>query len=89
MVETYKIIHKKNNVNRETWFKLYDQEHGRVTRLAADPLNIRSQPSRLDLRKHFFTNRVVELWNSLPSEVKNARNVEQFKSKFDTHQKLL
>ena len=89
MVETYKIIHKKNNVKRETWFKLYDQEHNRVTRLAADPLNIRSQPSRLELRKHFFSNRVVELWNSLPSEVKNARNVVQFKSKFDNYQKLL
>ena len=32
------------------------------------------------LRDNFFSPRVVNLWNSLPGEVKNARNPKMFKN---------
>ena len=34
--------------------------------------------SRLDTRKHFFSQRVVNVWNSLPAEVVNAGSVNSF-----------
>ena len=40
---------------------------------------IMKQPSRLNLRKFSFSHRVVDDWNSLPSKVVEARDVEQFK----------
>jgi hypothetical protein len=50
-----------------------------MTRNAADPLNFNTQAARLEIRRHFFSNRVVEGWNLIPSELKNARTVHFFK----------
>ena len=33
--------------------------------------------------KHFFTNRVVNVWNNLPSHVASAETVNMFKNSFD------
>ena len=80
MVETYKILHKVSNVDESTWFtRNTAADGGRVTRMAADPHSLRLPPARLELRRNFFTCRVVEKWNNLPIEVKCAKNVRQFK----------
>jgi len=39
--------------------------------------------ARYDLRKYFFTNRVANNWNSLPSHVVYADTVNSFKSRLD------
>ena len=31
------------------------------------------------LRGHFFTNRIVKVWNELPDEITNAESVNSFK----------
>ena len=80
MIEVYKIIHN-----------LYEQQ-------CAPPL-VRSHTSTrghlhklfkqrtltLNIRKNFFTNRVVDLWNSLPAETVEAPSLNSFKSSIDKH----
>ena len=38
---------------------------------------------RLDIRKKFFTQRVVTQWNRLPKEVVDATSLEAFKARLD------
>ncbi|KFP14178.1 hypothetical protein Z169_12623, partial [Egretta garzetta] len=38
---------------------------------------------RLDIRKKFFTTRVVKQWNRLPGEAADAPSLEVFKARLD------
>jgi len=39
--------------------------------------------SRLGTRKFFFSQRVVNSWNSLPAEVVNAESINSFKNAYN------
>jgi len=40
---------------------------------------------KYDMRKFYFTNRVVDHWNSLPNWVVAANNIIAFKIRLDKH----
>ena len=39
--------------------------------------------SKYELRRHYFTHRIVSVWNSLPDIVVSAESVNSFKSRLD------
>ena len=48
-----------------------------------DNRNLIKQKPKHDIRKHFFSHRVVDQWNGLPNAVKNAKDVNNFKNLYD------
>ena len=40
--------------------------------------------ARLDIRKYYFTNRVIDLWNKLPENVISAKSVISFEGRLDS-----
>ena len=79
LVQTFKIIRGFNKVDLTTWFTSVGDNPARITRDTSDPLNIVRQVARTEIRRHFFSNRVIDHWNSLPSEIKMSRSVFSFK----------
>jgi hypothetical protein len=86
MLQTFKILQQKDRVNSESWFRMAGEE-GRLTRSTSDPMNLRVLPYRLDIRKNFFTNRVISDWNNVPAELKRAKNAKSFKNGYKNHRR--
>ena len=77
LIETFKIMKNIYKVNPEKMFKLKESQ------ARGHSLKIFKQHSRLDSRKYFFSQRVVNDWNKLPKEAINAKNLLSFKSRID------
>lgn len=86
MAQVYKIVRGKENVECNTWFEKYDEDTQR-TKGSAHPLNLRRGQARLEVRRHFFSQRVVENWNNTPANMKEARTVKQFKRLYGAYRK--
>ena len=87
LIETYKIFTGKSNVNLDSWFTLAEEIDGRAcTRAMSGFLNILPPPApQLDLRRNFFSHRVVPLWNGLPDSIKIAPSTDMFKAAYDSY----
>ena len=78
MLQAYKIIHEQDDVERETWFTMV-AERERATRASADPWNVQIPASRLEVRRHFFSQRVPVPWNEVPPPLKQATTAASFR----------
>ena len=47
-------------------------------------MKLRGKRFKTDIAKHFFTNRIVDVWNKLPADVVNATTINEFKNRIDT-----
>ena len=52
-----------------------------VSRTRGHSLRIRGKPFRTEVRRNFFTQRVVNVWNSLAQNVVEAKTLCDFKKK--------
>ena len=72
LIETYKIV-SGNRQYDSLAAPMLPSPHSYVTR--GHDLRLQKNRARYDLRKFFFTNRVVNIWNSLPDYVVHANTV--------------
>ena len=70
-------------MDRNIWFTVVGENINRPTRNTAYSLNLLPTRSNTDIRKNFFSNRVVNTWNSLPVDVKESKSLKIFKSRIE------
>lgn len=79
MIETYKLMHGHYTLNQDLV-----ELHGQFT-TRGHPLKAKKKYCRTNLRKSYFSYRIVDNWNSLPAQVVQAKSINAFKSKLDRH----
>ena len=79
MVEVYKILHDIDKVDKSKPFTLssYTSTRGHTLKLS------KRRSRRLSIRTGMFSNRVVEVWNSLPETVVMAPSLNSFKHRLN------
>jgi ribonuclease P/MRP protein subunit RPP40 len=88
MIQTYKIINQVDRIEVSTFFQMAGENHHHATRQAVTfipeegeavrSLSIVKPRANLEIRKNFYSHRVIDKWNSLPFEVKTAETVNSF-----------
>ena len=78
MIELYKILTGLYDKNLEFNLELSQQLSTR-----GNSFKLNKKHVKHDLRKYFFVNRVVEVWNCLPDYIVNTNSLDLFKRKLD------
>ena len=80
VIEVFKLIKGFDKVDYRQFFQLAS-----CSRTRGHMYKIIKVRSRLDIRKVFFSQRVVNLWNGLPASVVEADSVNGFKNRLDAY----
>ena len=92
LIQAYKIVNQIDDLPIDTFFKMAGDRHSHATRntvnigpeeIQTSTKNFVMGKSNGDIRRYFFSQRVVENWNNLPSSVKDASSVNNFKNLYD------
>jgi hypothetical protein len=72
----YMLLHGLTSIDYRCFFSVRGNEKTR-----GHPLKLTVKVTRLNCCKYFFSNRIVAVWNGLPSEVVMASSLQSFKQK--------
>ena len=87
LLQTYRVLRNKDNMDPSTRFQLCQPKTGEVTtRQTAGHLNVAPKQWKGEVRRNFWSVRVVEPWNALPDIVKKAESLNCFKNSLDNLQ---
>ena len=80
MIETFKILKGLERVEEEKWFTLSEN-----VPLRGHELKLEKSRARLDIRKNFFSHRIISAWNRLPINITKQETVQGFKKALDKY----
>jgi hypothetical protein len=81
MAMVHKILCGRGSLDSSQWFERA-ADSVRATRSSANPLNLKVRQGRLEIRRNFFSNRVVNSWNDIPSDIRETVRSENFQRKY-------
>ena len=79
MIETYKIISGKENINSDKFFQLRPDRKGP----RAIDKKIFKKYAKKEVRRYSFALRVTNGWNGLTNDIVKARKTSEFKARLD------
>ena len=82
LIETYKIL--QDIYDPITTKGLFTLNNTNFTKTRGHNFKLTKISPNLNIKKYFFTNRVVNLWNQLPGDVVNSSSVNVFKNRIDS-----
>jgi len=74
LIEVYKIIHGLSSVSFQSFFEFCHHDRTR-----GHNLKLHKHSVRTDLRQHFFTERIINVWNKLDEDTVSASSLNSFK----------
>ena len=80
MLQVFKFIHGIWNYNSDGFLERVSEPHTR-----GHTYKLYKTRWESALRGHFFTNRIINLWNELPEAVTSAESVNAFKQGLDNY----
>ena len=83
MIQVYKIAH--NFYDKASVESLFNFSNN--TRLRGHNFKILKKCTNKSKYHRFFTNRVINQWNDLPSNIVNSKTINDFKNNFDKYNK--
>ena len=81
MIESFKIITGKVDVDPDIWFTpLYSREGAASIRATSGHLNLARKQANSEVRRNQFSVRIVPKWNALPDHLKTQETLNSFKN---------
>jgi len=74
LVEVYKMVYGLSSVRLNTFF-----EFSSLDRTRGHSLKLKKNRFRTELRQHFFSKRVINIWNKLDKDTLCASSLNSFK----------
>lgn len=78
MIHVYSIISGVHDSDSAIQFNMSN-----ITKTRGNQFKMQARYTHYRLRGHFFSNRVIEVWNSLPNDVVSADSTNIFKNRLD------
>jgi len=78
-MEIYKIVNRKERIETKNFFTFHAGKYN----TKGHCYKLETKRSRLELRRNFFSQRVVAPWNKLLESVVTAESVNAFKNRLD------
>ena len=84
LIQMFRVMAGKDRVEPSTWFSPAQNREGAMsTRLTSGSFNVERKLGKSEVRKNFWSVRVVDTWNTLPDSVKSSASVDIFKNSID------
>ena len=84
LIQSYKIIHKIDNINSDNFFTISQN-----SRTRNPDLKLFKPFAKTNIRSNFLPNRINNTWNNLTETTRTAKNILEFKIKVDKELKHL
>ncbi len=78
MIHLYSIISGVHDTYSAIQFNMSN-----ITKTRGNQFKMQARHTHYRLRGHFFSNRIIEVWNSLPNDVVSADSINIFKNRLD------
>ena len=79
-IEVFKIVNGYENVDRNMFLKFKDG-----SRTRGHKATLVKEQCRFEMRKYFFSQRVINEWNKLPNDCVYASSVNKFTNRIDRY----